>query len=367
MPPSSKTDYRFECKGGVATIYIYGVIDRWEISAKQIADDIEAAGKVSRLRVRINSEGGDVFQGLAIYNILRDHSAKVEIYVDGMALSIASLIVMAGDTRIMAENAYLCVHDPVGSVYAGDSDELRRMAELVDSLQDTLAETYAKRTGQTTSKILELMAAETWLTADKAVELGFADSAGESMKVAAHVDARKFLHVPKSLIANQKEPIMAESDKTTPDATPKAPVVASFKDLEAGLPGADSDFLIAQMKAEATLPQAQSAWMAEQSKRLGTAKKEAEVLAKATAKKAEEDKAAAGKPGLKVEGEGTGGDGDGDAAFGGDPIVEWNKRLAAKVDAGMPRAQATSRLNREVPGLREAYVEAYNAQHGVTA
>ncbi len=370
MPRDSKTDYRFECKAGVATIYIYGIVDRWEISAKQVADDIEAAGKISRLQVRINSEGGDVFQGLAIYNVLRSQKARIEMFVDGMALSVASLIAMAGDTIEMAENAYMMVHDPMGSVFAGDSDELRRMADLVDSLRGTLAATYAKRTGQTTDKILELMAAETWLTADKAVELGFADSAGEPLKVAAHVDARKFLHVPKSLIANHKEPIMAESDTKTPDA-PKSPVVASFKDLETGLPGADSDFLIAQMKAEATLPQAQSAWMTEQNNRLDTATKAADATAKATAKAeakaADEKKAAAGKPGLKVEGEGTGSDGDGEATFGGDPIAEWNKRLAVKVDGGMSRAQASIRLNREVPGLREAYVEAFNAQYGVTA
>ncbi len=159
---------------------------------------------------------------------------------------------------------------------------------------------------------------------------------------------------------------MAESDTKTLEA-PKSPVVASFKDLEACLPGADSDFLIAQMKAEATLPQAQSAWMAEQNRRLATAHKDAETLVKVEAKRKADEEAAAKKPGLDLQGEGTGTDGDGDAAFGGDPIAEWDKRLAAKVDAGMPRMQAASRLNREVPGLREAYVEAYNAQHGVTA
>ena len=146
--------------------------------------------------------------------------------------------------------------------------------------------------------------------------------------------------------SEQKRKItMSEETKLTPST-------ATFEDLKACLPGADSEFLCSQMEKKATLDQAQSAWMEEQNKRIAAADKKVEEAVEAK-------DAAAKKPGLEVAGEGNT-TGDGDAAFGGDPVAEWNKRLAAKVDAGMPRMRAASRLAKEVPGLREAYVEASN-------
>ena len=362
MPRRPTKDYHFECRGGVATITIFDVIDRFGgISSRDIAADLKAAGDVKTLRVHVNSEGGEAFEGIAIYNLFLNHPARVEMFVDGLALSVAALIVMAGDHIVIAKSARMMIHNPMGGGFSAPAEEHRSLAALLDSLTNTIAEITAKRTGQTIEKIVELMAAETWFTAEQAVAIGLADEEGKALKVAAHVDAGLYSHTPQELIAQHKEPIMAEEQKPA-DNTPTPLAAASFEELEGSLPGADSDFVMSQLRAKATLPQALVAWMTAQNERLAKSQKETDAATKAGEKAVAEAKATV-KPGLDVKGEGEGNSGDGnEAAYGGDPIAEWNKRLQAKVDANMPRMQAASRLNAEEPGLREAMVDAYNLQ-----
>ena len=348
-------NYKFSCRSGVATLYIFDVIDRFGgIGARDIARDVDAAGDVTTLQVRVNSEGGDILEAIGIYNILKSHPARVEMFVDGMALSAAALVVMAGDHIEIAANARMMIHNPMGTTVSAESDEHRSMAELLDSLRESVAQTHADRTGQSLETILQLMDEETWLTASEAIELGFADAEGKALKVAAHVKTRQYRNIPKEMISTEKEADMAEHENQV-----TGPVVASFDELENALPGADNDFLVAQMKAKATLPQAQSAWMTEQSRRIEAAEKKA-VSAQKAAEAAEKAKAEAeAKPGVEAMNEGKVGESE-NTAFGGDPIAEWKTRLQAKIDAGMPRQQAASRLNKEEPGLREAMVEAHN-------
>lgn len=226
---------------------------------------------------------------------------------------------------------------------------------IVDSVQAEFTAAIASGRRLSVAAAENLVQGRVWMAAE-AVDLKLIDG------IQTYQDT-----VAELITVSEKQRIQTMSEENMLPVAELKTTVASFKDLEAGLPGADSDFLIAQMKAEATLPQAQSSWMAEQNKRLATMKKDADAAAKTEAKALEEKKAAEDKPGLNLEGEGTGGDSGGDADFGGDPIAEWKKRLAAKVDAGMPAAKASSRLNREDPELRKAYVEAYNAQHKVPA
>lgn len=182
-----------------AELYIYDEIgdSGWGggISAKAVADEIKALGQVETLQVRINSPGGDVFDGFAIYNTLVRHPAKIETHIDGMAASISSIIAMAGVEVYMAENAMLMIHDP-WTVAAGTAEDFRKKAEHMDQVKNNLVSTYAKRTGLETEKLAELMAEETWFTANDAKHLGFVDVVTGEMQVAAKYDLSRFKHAP---------------------------------------------------------------------------------------------------------------------------------------------------------------------------
>lgn len=131
------------------------------------------------LTVVINSPGGDVFAGLAIYNALVNHNGNVTVRVDGLAASIASVIAMAGDKIIMSPGSMIMIHRP--SVYAaGTVDDMEKAKDVLVKIEEGITPIYAKRTGLSDEKIAELLEAETWMLADKAVELGFADEVSEA-------------------------------------------------------------------------------------------------------------------------------------------------------------------------------------------
>lgn len=175
----------------VGELVLYGPISStswWddEVTPKQFADDLKALGDIDELRVYINSGGGDVFAGQAIYSMLRRHSARKIVYVDGLAASIASVIAMAGDKVTMPRNAMMMIHNPWSWGY-GNAEEFRKMADDLDKIRESLIATYEDKTGQAREKIIELMDAETWMTAEEAVELGFADEVEATNEVAASV------------------------------------------------------------------------------------------------------------------------------------------------------------------------------------
>lgn len=171
-------------------LLLYGDIgDGWwsENRSRDFISDIVALGDVGELSIRINSIGGDVFAGMAIYSYLRGHKAKKTVRVDGIAASIASVVAMAGDKIICPANATIMIHNP-WSFSVGDGDEMRRTAEILDMLRSQIAGVYAARTGLEEAEVLELMDAETWMTGEEAVERGFADEAAAPVMVAASVD-----------------------------------------------------------------------------------------------------------------------------------------------------------------------------------
>lgn len=182
-----------------AELYLYDEIgdSGWGggISAKAVTDELKALGQVETLQVRINSPGGDVFDGLAIYNAFARHPAKIETHIDGMALSIASVIAMAGVEIHMAENAMLMIHDP-WTFAVGSAEDFRKKADLMDQVKGNLVSTYAKRTGLEAEKVAELMAEETWFTAADAKHLGFVDVVTAEMQIAAKYDLSRYRHAP---------------------------------------------------------------------------------------------------------------------------------------------------------------------------
>ena len=183
--------------GGHAEILIYG-----EIGLDFFGEGIAAEGLVKELAeldvatldVRINSVGGQVFEGLAIFNALDRHPAKVTTHIDGMAASIASIVALAGDEVRIAENAFMMIHNAHG-IQLGNASDMRSMAEILEKLDGSLAATYVGRTGKSEKVIRAMMDEETWFNAEEALEAGMVDTVVEAMDVAASFDLSKFRNV----------------------------------------------------------------------------------------------------------------------------------------------------------------------------
>lgn len=201
--------YRIEnaAKSEEATVYIYEEIDSfWGVSAQSFVKDLQAL-KSSTIHVRINSPGGNFFDGMAIYNALRQHPAEIVTHVDGLAASAASIIALAGDRVIMGNGSFMMMHNAWGFA-VGDGNELRQMAEVLDKITGSIVDIYAKHTGKSDAQIAELLDAETWLTADEAVAEGFADETEEAKKASASFDLSRFKNTPRNLLEESERSSM---------------------------------------------------------------------------------------------------------------------------------------------------------------
>lgn len=185
-------------KSGVAEISIYSDIGDWGITAKEFNTALNALGTPRELRITISSNGGEVHQGFAIYNMLERHSAKKIVTIDGVAASMASVIAMAGDEVVMPSNSMLMIHNPWGGV-TGGADEVISFGEALAKMRDAIAGVYAKRSGIECSEVLGMMDRETWLSAEEAVSLGLADRVEEPRQMAALIDTNKFRNTPVAL------------------------------------------------------------------------------------------------------------------------------------------------------------------------
>ncbi|MGM0882606.1 MAG: head maturation protease, ClpP-related [Bacillota bacterium] len=197
----------------VAELLLYGEISSYEywgdeVTPKQINEELNALGAVDEINVRINSPGGEVFAGVAIHAMLTRHNAKINVFVDGYAASIASIIAMAGDTITMAKGSYMMIHNPSGGV-RGTAAEMRKYADVLDQIRDSMVGIYSAKTGKTSEDIIPLLDAETWMDADSAVAQGFAHGVEQGVAVAASIrgktaiingvemDWSKFKNAPK--------------------------------------------------------------------------------------------------------------------------------------------------------------------------
>ena len=161
-----------------------------------------------------------MFDGVAIYNALKRHQAKVTVWIDGIAASIASMIAMAGDEVVMPENAMLVLHDPSGLV-AGTAADMRATADALDKMAAAMVAAYRDKSGAGDAEIEALMAAETWLSAEEAVELGLADRVEAPVRMAAHFDLSRFRNPPPQLAALAPSASAQEDDM--PDPQKKRP------------------------------------------------------------------------------------------------------------------------------------------------
>lgn len=169
-----------------ATLSIHDEIGFWGVQAKDFISDLGKV-KAKTIKVEINSPGGDVFAGLAIYNALKGAGKEIVVKVMGVAASAASLIAMAGDKIVMPKNTFMMVHNP-WSIAMGNADKMRETAETLDKIGSSLRSTYAARTGLDEAELDEMLAKDTWLTADEAKEKGFATEVVEDVKAQASFD-----------------------------------------------------------------------------------------------------------------------------------------------------------------------------------
>lgn len=161
--------------GAPAEVVIYDEIGYWGVTAAAFMDEVRAI-TADKIDLRLNSPGGDVFDGIAIHNVLRSHPATVTTYVDSLAASIASVIALAGDRVVMQPHSQMMIHDAWG-LTVGNADDMREMAALLDKQSNNVAGIYAEKAGGSEADWRTVMKAETWYTADEAVDAGLADEA----------------------------------------------------------------------------------------------------------------------------------------------------------------------------------------------
>lgn len=198
--------YQIVDKQDRAEIWIYEQIgeDWWSgegITAKGFQKELSAI-KAKEIDLHINSPGGNVFDGITIYNLLKQHPAKITTYIDGLAASIASVIALSGDSVTMAENALWMMHNPSGMVM-GTSQDMRSMADVLDKVRSSIAMAYVGKSGKSEDEVYELMDDETWMTAEEAKSAGLVDDIGSEMDLAACakfvpvMDKAGFKHIPE--------------------------------------------------------------------------------------------------------------------------------------------------------------------------
>lgn len=184
-----------------AEVRIYEEIAWYAINAEEFAREL-ATITAPVINLRINSPGGSVFDGLAIYQTLRAHSARIVTHIDGLAASIASVIALAGDEIRIAAGAFVMIHNP-WSIVMGDAAVMRQEADVLEKVAASLAGMYAARTRESAEAMQELMDAETWWNAEEAIAAGYADSIADdkpaNARAADRFDLSLFAKVPPAL------------------------------------------------------------------------------------------------------------------------------------------------------------------------
>jgi len=186
-----------EGDGKRASLYLYDAISWWSYNDAQTFRQRLDALDAEVIDLHINSPGGSVFEGVAIYNLLLAHPAKIVVHVDGLAASIASVIMLAGDEIHIAENAMVMIHNP-SAWTEGGAEDFRRMAASLDAVKESILNTYESRTSMDRPALAAAMDSETWYGADEAVSNGFASKKVAAQKLAAKWDASDFAELPEN-------------------------------------------------------------------------------------------------------------------------------------------------------------------------
>lgn len=362
--------------GGEIMIYSY-IGKRWKdenvVDAQRFVGELQGlvnagAGDVN---IRINSPGGDVADGMAIYNAIRSVKERCVCTIDSAAYSMASVIALAGRKTRMHDTGQYMLHNPRGGAY-GTEDDLEVGLKSLRAAKAVLVKAYAAKTGKSDEEIDAMMKETTWITADRAKELGFVDEIidGGMAGIAASFDTQAWADyytgcgpMPVSDSDDGGDGVPVDNR----DVGPMEVVMLTSKQIREACPGASAEFVLEQVEAceanaERTLVDVLTAHAAAQAKVI-----EAERAARAEAeKKAAEAEANAAKPdsdGVPPLAAG-GADDDGP---NGDPIAAFEGLIASCVKRGKSRREATIEAASSNPELHQAYLHAYNAQHGRVA
>ena len=190
-----------EASSKSADVYIFDEIGTFGLTAQSFIEEIKSY-KDTPMSLHINCVGGDVFEGMAIYNVLKKRTARTTVYIEGIAASMGSVIALAGDEVVMAENSLFMIHNAWGGAM-GEATEIRKTAALLDKISGEIANIYTKKTNLPYNRVKEMMDEETWLSADEAFNLGFIDSISDAIKVAAKYDVSKFKNITDKEIQNK--------------------------------------------------------------------------------------------------------------------------------------------------------------------
>lgn len=193
-----KNWFNVKNKAGVVDISIHDEIGLYGVNAKDFIDTLDKSA--SNINISIHSPGGSAFDGMAMYNALKNHPAHVTTKVTGIAASAASIVLMAGDTIEMPEDAFIMIHNP-WTFAMGESSDLRDTADMLDKMRDSLVNIYSKKTGIDESELVDMLNNETWLNGTEALDKGFITNLLEPVKVAALSQefAKHFASVPSEL------------------------------------------------------------------------------------------------------------------------------------------------------------------------
>lgn len=226
-------------------IYVYGDVEGddynfWtgdivesETSANHFKNELAKHAGAKQMNIYINSNGGSVFEGTAIYNQLKRHPAHKTVYVDGFACSIASVIAMAGDEVIMPKNALMMIHN-MWMCAVGNAAELRKAAEDLDTINAAGRAAYLEKSNGKIAeeKLIELMDAETWLTAEECIEYGFADAFAEkdadmsgaaAILQKANLNLEQHIEIHRSIAAQLREVIQPKEENNPEEQKPAEP------------------------------------------------------------------------------------------------------------------------------------------------
>lgn len=215
-----KRDIRFEAKGeNEYKLTVYGSIGGWfsENNAEAVRRKIQDV-KAEKIHVHINSGGGSAFDGVAICNQLKQHSAEIIVHIDGWAASAASVIAMAGDKIIMPCNTMMMIHQ-ASTIEYGNADLFEKTARDLRKIDSALAASYKKRFVGTDEELKQLLKDETWLTAEEAVALGLADEIADEIEID---DTQQDEEV--EVVENFKEDLVAKYMKQPNNQNPKEPI-----------------------------------------------------------------------------------------------------------------------------------------------
>lgn len=188
--------YEVANKADVTEMYIYDEIGFFGVDAETFAKDLNAVK--GEVLVRINSPGGSVWDGMAIYNAIKERKEPTNTRVDGLAASAASYIAVAGHNISMAENAFLMIHEP-WSMVVGSAGDMRKEADLLDKVNEQIINMYVKKSGKAFDDVKTAMADETWLNGKDAMEFGLVDQIVDENPAENLFDLSVFNNVPESL------------------------------------------------------------------------------------------------------------------------------------------------------------------------